>query len=78
MATPVNLLMAYNIRRLRDAKGVTLKVLAENAGFAQVRIELLERGYIDDEQDLRMVDAVIEALGCRPAELLAEVEAVGT
>ena len=77
MATPVNLLMAYNIRRLRDVNDVTLKAPTENAGFAQIRIELLERGYNDDEQDLTMVDAVIEALGCRPAELLAEVEAVG-
>lgn len=73
MATPCNILMAYNIRRLREAKNLTVKVLAEHAGLSANRVEIIERGDISDEMRLREIDDLIEVLKCQPAELLVEV-----
>lgn len=63
------------LRELRQAKGLTLKQLAEISGVHYMKIHQIENGKIKPENmTLRNAIKLAEALGCTPDELLNKEE----
>jgi len=65
--------IAANLRRQRNAMGLTQADLASLAGVAQPRIAKLERG--DGDPRISTVGRVAEALGISTASLLIPLDA---
>jgi transcriptional regulator with XRE-family HTH domain len=63
-------LLAKNVRRLRDAKGLSQEKLAELADLRQAHVSEIESGLTNLTLDNLQVLAV--ALGVRPMDLLSE------
>jgi transcriptional regulator with XRE-family HTH domain len=63
-------LLARNVRRLRDAKGLSQEKLAELADLRQAHVSEIESGLTNLTLDNLQVLAV--ALGVRPMDLLNE------
>jgi transcriptional regulator with XRE-family HTH domain len=63
--------LARNLRRLRQARGLTQSQLATLAGMHQVRIAELESGRVADPHVSTLV-ALAKALRCRLDDLAAE------
>ena len=61
------------LRRLRLERGLSQEDLALAAGLQRKYISLLERA--DYKPKITTVFSLAEALGCRPSELIAQVEA---
>jgi transcriptional regulator with XRE-family HTH domain len=63
------------LREIRQAKGLTLKQLAELSGVHYMKIHQIETGKIKPENiTLRNAIKLAEALGCTPEELLNKEE----
>ena len=63
------------LKELRQAKGLTLKQLAELSGVHYMKIHQIESGKIKPENmTLRNAIKLAEALGCTPDELLNKEE----
>ena len=63
-------LVAWNLRRLRVAKGVSAKQLAEEAGIHFTFLGRIERGTSNSSID--MLERLCGVLGVRLADLLRE------
>lgn len=70
--TPLNLRLAAHVRRLRLAAGMTQEQLAEAAGLGgrQKAVSLIEGGRVKPDQET--IEALADAFGVDPVELLAE------
>jgi transcriptional regulator with XRE-family HTH domain len=64
-------LVGRNVRRLRLAKGLSQEQLADDSGFSQQYISMLESG----QRNPTMVSVymIAQALGAEPADLLKRV-----
>lgn len=58
-----------NLRRIREKLGLSQQELADRAGVNRVTIGELEVG-IRDNPEVRTVEALAQALGVRPSELI--------
>jgi transcriptional regulator with XRE-family HTH domain len=69
-------MLGEELRRAREAAGLTQEGLADRAGVDRTYVSLLER----DKQSpsVEMLFRVCAALEIRPSTLLARVEAAGT
>ena len=63
-------LVGVNVRRLRAAKGLTQEALADSAGIAVRYVGGVERG--EENPTVSVLGRLANALGVRPAQLLAE------
>jgi transcriptional regulator with XRE-family HTH domain len=63
---------AQNLRRLREAAGMTQEALSQTAGMGPAELSRLERGGRDPQ--LRTIVRLARGLGVPVAELLAGVE----
>ncbi len=63
--------MGYNLRKIREEKGMTQSELAQKSGVSRVTISRLESG---SQSDLMVgnLNKLAEALGCRVSELICE------
>jgi transcriptional regulator with XRE-family HTH domain len=68
-------MLGEELRRAREAAGLTQEGLADRAGVDRTYISLLERERQSPSVD--MLFRVCAALGVRPSVLLARVEAAG-
>jgi transcriptional regulator with XRE-family HTH domain len=62
--------LAANVHRLREAKGLSQGALAADAGIYQELISRIENGAANPELD--MLGKIAAALGVHPRELLEE------
>ena len=65
-------LVAWNIRRLRVAKGISQERLAAEAGVDRTYVSRLERKI--ENPSIGILDKIAEALGAHISELLIEPE----
>lgn len=62
-------LLAWNVRKLRVAKGVSQEGLALEAGVERAYLSKIEKG--EENPSLKMVDKLAKALGVQTAKLFA-------
>ncbi|MBX3121596.1 MAG: helix-turn-helix transcriptional regulator [Nitrospira sp.] len=62
-------MLAWNVRKLRVAKGVSQEALALEAGVERAYLSKVEKG--DENPSLKMVDKLAKALGVQTATLFA-------
>jgi transcriptional regulator with XRE-family HTH domain len=70
--SPLRMVVAGNMRRLREARGLSQEALAEEADIHRVNISKIERG--KHAPSLDNLHWIAKALGVSAAELLAEGE----
>lgn len=63
-------IFAANLRRLRNAKGISQDELAYDAGVSRSYLSRLEKGVY--YASLRIIERFAIALECEPAEFLAK------
>lgn len=69
-AVDVKRLLARNVRRLRNARGLSQSELATDAGQPQRQISNIETAKVDVR--IRTVAKIAAALGVHPRDLLGE------
>ena len=69
-AARIRRVLARNVRRLREAKGLSQGALAADAGIYQELISRIENGAANPELDT--LDRIADALGVKPRELFDE------
>jgi transcriptional regulator with XRE-family HTH domain len=69
-AVRIRRILAGNVRRLREAKGLSQGALAADAGIYQELISRIENGAANPELDT--LGKIAAALGVHPHELLDE------
>jgi transcriptional regulator with XRE-family HTH domain len=62
--------LAKNVRRLRQAKGLSQGALAADAGIYQELVSRIENGTANPELDT--LGRIADALGCNPHDLFEE------
>jgi transcriptional regulator with XRE-family HTH domain len=67
---PIRRVLARNMRRLREAKGLSQGALAADAGIYQELVSRIENGAANPELDT--LGKIADALGVHPRELLEE------
>jgi transcriptional regulator with XRE-family HTH domain len=69
-ASRIRRVLARNLRRLREAKGLSQGALAADAGIYQELLSRIENGAANPELDT--LGKIADALGVHPRELLHE------
>lgn len=70
------LTFAANVKRLRQAAGISQEALADRAGLHRTYISSIERG--ERNVSLENIFSIAEALGVAPGELLTPVSGEGS
>jgi transcriptional regulator with XRE-family HTH domain len=65
---PIRQILAANVRRLRESKGLSQGALATDAGIYQELVSRIENGVANPE--LETLGKIADALGVLPHELL--------
>ena len=60
--------MKYNVRNVREAKGLTVEATAREVGISKGYLSMLERGLRQPSMD--MVESIAQFLGVQPLDLL--------
>ena len=70
--TDLSAVLAVNVRRLREAAGISLAQLADRSGVAKATLFKVERQHTNPTLDT--IVAIAEALGVEPTSLLQSVQ----
>ena len=68
----MELKIGYNVRTIRNQRGISQKELARRVGVSQVHISSIERG--KRRASIPVLLKIMEALKCSPTDIMKEEE----